>query len=318
MKGKPLAITMAVLLSISLVLPSCVSDREIYRAAAGEGELPEWRLLARARENYGPYLQWKQDLIRELLIGSSVAKTRLGPVEYAVHGESGPYLVVMHGGPGGYDQTAALFSDMFGKGFRVLSWSRPGYLRTPLLAARAFTEQADVAAALMDELGIHKAAVLGYSAGGPVAIHFAAQYPERTWALILECAVTRTWVISPENLRERIFYGHLMYSDPFLWTSDVLGALAPRLIGMSTIEMESSLDRGSALALMDNIMKDPRRVEVLTKLTRSMSPGELRKRRDGERCRAAGKVGGPAAGCCRCANADHPRDQRCGCEGCGC
>jgi pimeloyl-ACP methyl ester carboxylesterase len=270
-------IILMVLSCISLLLPSCITEQEIYQSAAEGKELPKWRLLARAREEFGPYVQWKESLIKELAAGSSIVYTRSGPVEYAIDGESGPWLIIMHGGPGGYDQAAALFSDMLGKGFRVLSWSRPGYLRTPIQDGRTFEEQADLAVALMDNLGIEKTAVLGYSAGGPVAICLAAKYPGRVWALILECAVTQQWVISPENIREKIYFGYLMYNDPFLWTSDVTGQLSPRLIGMSTIEMESRLDRDTAEKLMDNIMHDPRRIKVLTGLMKSMSPGELRK-----------------------------------------
>ncbi len=279
MKRMPLNLIMIFLLSTSLFLWSCMTEQEIYQSAAKGKDLPGWRLLARAREEHGPYIQWKESLIRELVAGSRMVYTRMGPVEYAIDGECGPYLVVMHGAPGGYDQTGALFSDMFGKGFRVLSWSRPGYLRTPLQDGRTYEDQADVAVALMDNLGIKKTAVLGYSAGGPVAIHFATKYPERIWALVLECAVTQKWVIGPENIREKIYFGYLMYSDPFLWTSEVMGELAPRLIGMSTIEMESSLDRDAARKLMDSIMKDPGRAKVLTGMMKSMSPGELR--RDG-------------------------------------
>ncbi len=209
--------------------------------------------------------------------GSQIVYTKMGPVEYTINGESGPYMIVMHGGPGGYDQTAALFSDMFGKGFRVVSWSRPGYLRTPIQDGKTFEEQADVAAALMDNLGIEQASLLGYSAGGPVAIYFAVKYPKRVWALILECAVTQQWVISSENIQEKIYFGYLMYNDPFLWTSDVTSQVSPRLIGMSTIEMESHLDKEAAKKLMDSIMQDPRRVKVLTGMMKSMSPGELRK-----------------------------------------
>jgi len=139
-----------------------------------------------------------------------------------------------------------------------------------------FDEQADAAAALLDALDIEKVAVLGYSAGGPPAIYFSARYPERTWAMILECAVTRKWVVSSDNLEEKIYFGYLMYQDPFLWTSDVVGSHAPRLVGMSTIEMESSLDKAETEKLMDSIMNDPRRVKVLTGLMKSMSPGDLR------------------------------------------
>ena len=116
MKKKPFSIMMIILFSIPLFLPSCITEKEIYQSARGEKELPKWRLLARAREEYAPYVQWKKTLIEELIAGSQIVYTKMGPVEYTINGESGPYLIIMHGGPGGYDQTAALFSDMFGKG----------------------------------------------------------------------------------------------------------------------------------------------------------------------------------------------------------
>jgi pimeloyl-ACP methyl ester carboxylesterase len=255
---------------------SCMTEKEIYQSASGEKDLPKWRLLARAREEYGPYIKWKEELIRELFAGSKVIETKKGLIEYAINGDSGPYVIVMHGGPGGYDQTAVLFSDMFDKGFRIISWSRPGYIRTPIEVAKTFEDQADAAAALLDALNIDRIALLGYSAGGPPAIYFAAKYPKRSWALILECAVTRKWMISTDNINEKIYFGYLMYDDPFLWASDVSGAYAPRLIGMSTIDMESSLDKEESEKLMDDIMADPKRVKVLTGLMKSMSPGELR------------------------------------------
>jgi pimeloyl-ACP methyl ester carboxylesterase len=265
-----------ILLNILLFFPSCMTEKELYQSASGEKELPKWRVLARAREELGPYIKWKQDLIKELYEGSKVIDTKMGPIEYAINGDSGPYVIVMHGGPGGYDQTAALFGDMFDKGFRIISWSRPGYIRTPLQVAKTYEDQADAAAALLDALNIDRVAVLGYSAGGPPAIYFSARFPERTWSLILECAVTRKWVVSSDNIQEKIYFGYLMYDDPFLWASDVTGGIAPRMIGMSTIEMESSLNKEESKKLMDHIMSDPKRVKVLTGLMKSMSPGDLR------------------------------------------
>jgi len=223
------------------------------------------------------YLKWKEALKKRLLSRSTIINTGKGPVEYAIDGDSGPYVMVMHGGPGGYDQTSALFGDMLGKGFRILSWSRPGYLRTPLNNGATFKEQADLAAALLDSLGIDCVAVLGYSAGAPPAVYFSAQYPDRIWALILECAVTRRWRISPDNIEENIYFGWLMYDDAFLWAADAAAHIAPRLIGMSTIEMESSLDLEEQIRLIHDIMKDRRRVKVLKNLIKSMSPAELRK-----------------------------------------
>jgi pimeloyl-ACP methyl ester carboxylesterase len=264
---------------LMLPLASCISTKTQLGLATGKTTLPEWRIIARARAEYGPYLSWKLTLMKELSDNSSIVYTEKGPVEYRIDGDSGPYLLVIHGGPGGYDQTGALFRDMLGKGFRVISFSRPGYVRTPIEDGRTFEEQADLAAALMDNLKVRKASVLGYSAGGPVAIQLAVRHPGRVEALILECAVTKKWTVSADNLQEKLFFGYLMYSDPFLWASDVSGRLAPRLVGMSTVEMESSLDKEEQKKLMDSIMKDEGRVSVLKDMVKSMSPEELR--RDG-------------------------------------
>ena len=46
-------------------------------------------------------------------------------------------------------------------------------------------DQADAYALLLDTLGIERAAVFGYSGGGPSAIQFAFRHAERTSALIL-------------------------------------------------------------------------------------------------------------------------------------
>jgi pimeloyl-ACP methyl ester carboxylesterase len=40
--------------------------------------------------------------------------------------------------------------------------------------------------AVMDAAGSERAAIIGVSEGGPMAILFAATYPDRAWALVLE------------------------------------------------------------------------------------------------------------------------------------
>lgn len=235
-------------------------------------------IIKQARERYGPYIRWKRDLADELRSGSRMAATEKGPVEYSIHGEAGPFVAVMHGGPGGYDQTSALFNGLFGKGFRILSWSRPGYLRTPLKTGRTFEDQADAFKALLDTLDIEKAALVAYSAGGPPAIHFAARFPERIGSLILECAVSKRYEMNHNNIGEHILFRHLMFNDPSLWLADVAAKHAPSLIGLVTIEMESSLEEEDVIHLMRDIMKDEHRVKILMELIRSMSPSKLRTR----------------------------------------
>jgi len=118
------------------------------------------------------------------VLAPSVVETRLGPVEYASYGE-GPTVIALHGGMGGFDQSLLLAqSAIASKSFRILAISRPGYLGTPLRSGRSPEAQADLCAALLDALGIARAAVIAVSAGGPCALQFALRHAERCWAVV--------------------------------------------------------------------------------------------------------------------------------------
>ena len=134
---------------------------------------------------------WRRGRHRDLLSGSSLAVTERGTVEYATRGQ-GPVILIMHGGMGGYDQALAIGN--FLEGFQVLAPSRPGHLRTELSVGQTYEDQAKACAALLDSLGIDRVAVLGASAGGPPAIQFAQEYPDRVWALVLVSAITKAFV----------------------------------------------------------------------------------------------------------------------------
>ena len=60
---------------------------------------------------------------------------------------------------------------------------------TPLQSGRTPQDQADLYAAILDTLDIERAVVLGFSSGGPSAVHFAARYPDRTTSLFLDTAI---------------------------------------------------------------------------------------------------------------------------------
>lgn len=167
--------------------------------------------------------RWRAQVERRLREGSIVVETERGPIEVAQVGHGAPVLV-LHGTPGGYDQ--ALLADFLADdGFRVIAPSRPGYLRTPLDTGRTPEEQADAAAALLQRLGIDRAAVIGISGGGPAAVQFALRHRERTTHLILLAAVTRQMAVDLDSQAMRI-----MAKDLVAWA--VLHALrfVPRLI----------------------------------------------------------------------------------------
>lgn len=132
---------------------------------------------------------WEQQQIAKLAEGSVVVETDRGVIEYAETG-SGPVILAIHGSPGGYaiGENGAFWDQA---GFRYLSLSRPGYLRTPLAVGKTFEEQADAYAALLDALAIEKVTIIASSGGGPSGLQFALRHPERCSSLILISAVVQ-------------------------------------------------------------------------------------------------------------------------------
>jgi pimeloyl-ACP methyl ester carboxylesterase len=122
---------------------------------------------------------------RERLEGASkIIQTRSGPIEYAESGE-GPAVLIVHGAGGGFDQGLELAESLVSGGFRVISMSRFGYLRTPMPADASVAAQAEAHLNLLDALSVKKASIFGVSAGGPSALQFAVSHPDRCTALIL-------------------------------------------------------------------------------------------------------------------------------------
>jgi pimeloyl-ACP methyl ester carboxylesterase len=116
--------------------------------------------------------------------GGLLATTVAGPIEYAERGAGIPLLSI-HGAGGGYDQGLANVADLIGDGFRIIAPSRFGYLGTPIPADTSPAAQADAHAALLTELEVDKAIVVGVSAGARSAVELALRHPGRVTALIL-------------------------------------------------------------------------------------------------------------------------------------
>src|SRR5215207_3946296 len=69
---------------------------------------------------------------------------------------------------------------------RLLIFDKRGTgLSDPVASAPTLEERADDLRAVMDAAGMERAAVLGVSEGGTMALMFAASHPERTSALVL-------------------------------------------------------------------------------------------------------------------------------------
>lgn len=116
--------------------------------------------------------------------GSLVANTGAGPIEYAEKGAGVPLLSI-HGAGGGFDQGLANAAEFVDEGYRIIAPSRFGYLRTPVPRDASPAVQADAHAALLSELNISKAIVVGVSAGARSAVELALRHPNRVSALLL-------------------------------------------------------------------------------------------------------------------------------------
>ena len=72
--------------------------------------------------------------------------------------------------------------------------------------APSLDQRMDDARAVMDAVGMERAALLGVSEGGPLATLFAATYPQRCQALVLYGTFARSSWITPEGLQAFLEY----------------------------------------------------------------------------------------------------------------
>ena len=163
------------------------------------------------------YFSYRRDLTaayeRLAQVKRQMIETTHGTIEVALRGE-GPPVLVVHGAAGGVDQALQLGAEPLAAGFQIIAPSRFGYLGTPLPPEATPRQQAEAFVSLLDHLGIEKAAVIAYSAGGPSAAHLALHHPERVSALIL---VSTAMADKALSLPPRPVLQRLMHSDFAFW-----------------------------------------------------------------------------------------------------
>jgi pimeloyl-ACP methyl ester carboxylesterase len=148
--------------------------------------------------------------------------TPYGAVQYGERGQ-GPPVLFSHPLVGGFDVGLGCAQTWIGDGFRVIAPSRFGYLGSSLPPGVMPADQADAYALLLDALGIERAAVAGFSAGGPSVIQFALRHPDRTSGLILFGSALPGKAGGPPRP-----VAQLLFTDPVFWT---LKAYLPTLFG---------------------------------------------------------------------------------------
>jgi pimeloyl-ACP methyl ester carboxylesterase len=149
------------------------------------------------------YLSFNHDMdvAKERLSTSEMLRTPNGDIEFAVRGEGTPVLL-LHGAGGGFDFGLWSGKVFFGNTYKIISVSRYGYLRSPVPDNASIKNQAALYNALLNHLNITRVVVVGASAGGPSAIQFANDYPEKCSALILVSAVSMP---EPQDSKEPVY-----------------------------------------------------------------------------------------------------------------
>lgn len=153
------------------------------------------------------------------------------------------------------------------EGFRLVFVSRFGYLGTPLPADASNQAQADAHAALLEALGIERAAVIGISAGGPSALEFCVRHPERCAGLILLVPAVLVPHARGEALRTPTWMGvlrdTLLRSDLAFWlaTKAVHGMMVRHVLGTppEVLERASPAEQRRAETVLRNILPVSRR-----------------------------------------------------------
>lgn len=230
---------------------------------------------------YLSFKNWERKQNNRLESGSQIAQTSMGAIEYISLGE-GPVILYSHMGGSGYDN-AYLFEELTKAGFRIISPSRPGYLRTPLVEKSDFIYQADLFAELLQYLNIkEKVFVMGYSSGGPAAIEFALRYPRKTKGLVLHSSISKKFS-SVDEMEENSKLLSIMLSntwqDLLCWGYSMTTNVLPKKVLGEILERGSTFDHSYCKATANELMQDKNTIILLEKFEASTVP--LSRRTDG-------------------------------------
>ncbi|MEX1296088.1 MAG: adenylate/guanylate cyclase domain-containing protein [Candidatus Limnocylindrales bacterium] len=172
-------------------------------------------------------------------------------VAYAVHGEGPVDIVYVQGAMTHLEANWELqpfrrFVERLSESFRVICFDKRGMgMSDRVPGATTLETRMDDIRAVMDAAGSERAAIIGESEGGPLAMLFAAAHPERTRALILQGAEVRertdeewpwgestqesfdAYIASlPERWGEGRAFGHILPSiGDVAWGREALGRI---------------------------------------------------------------------------------------------
>jgi pimeloyl-ACP methyl ester carboxylesterase len=149
-------------------------------------------------------------------------------VHYKTVGQGDPTLVLLHGFGASVFSWRKVMAPLAHAG-TVIAFDRPAFGLTERPMPDEWSgqnpysreAQADLTVALMDELGVEKAVLIGHSAGGTIAVLTALRYPERVQALVLEDAAIYQQGGTPGWLRPLLLTPQMSRVGPLMVRSGV-------------------------------------------------------------------------------------------------
>ena len=199
--------------------------------------------------------------------GGRIVTTAAGSIEYAEKGVGTPLLSI-HGAGGGYDQGLSNAAELVGDGFRVIAPSRFGYLGTPIPGDASPAAQADAHAALLAELTVDKAIVVGISAGTRSAIELALRHPKTVAALVLMVPATyspASPVAIDHSRGSRLAFWLVNAGADFAWwaTEKIAPSVLIRFIGVppDIVAVASEEDRHRVMQIVRSVQPLSRRYQ---------------------------------------------------------
>lgn len=157
-------------------------------------------------------------------------------------------------------------------GFKVIALSRPGFLQTPLNEkVSSPQQQADLAIALMDKLGIKTFALVCWSGGGPSSYTLVSRHPERATKLVALSAVSKQFVFS---FGRKLEDNNLFTSHFGKWLIGSMEKHSPKTIVKSIPTEEGSPSKQVAKAQYEHIWNDPTKKQFVLDIMKTLTGKE--------------------------------------------
>ena len=181
---------------------------------------------------------------------------RLHVLDRGVAGESIPPVLMLHGLGGQLHHFAYHLVDAIAKHTRVVTLDRPGsgYSSRKAGTATTLRQQADTFVALLDQLKIDKAFVVGHSLGGALALTLAIHHPSRVAGLALITPLAFTPPGVPKAFRA-LDVGNGIARQLIAWTLATPGFMLgrdkvlPAIFGPDPVPRDFAVRAGGILAM---------------------------------------------------------------------